>query len=281
MTTAHRPTFESAKGKNSQSSGTILHTRSLPAHTKLKYRQRGQGGLAGLLDQDAAENSGSLTESNEEKRAHLRAQLLQREENYNEKRLTDKRRLPSSGQDGDDNEENGEEAGQLAQKRARLEDLVNTIDADDDSSSSEDEANDDSNGNHPNHTAAVDGSAASDSNSDSESESESDDEDELQRELEKIRQERAEQKAREEARERERELEAREKEIAFGNPLLNKTNAINGKNNSGSSSSRRKWNDDVVFKNQAKGVDDKKDNGFINDMIRSDFHRKFMNKYIK
>jgi protein CWC15 len=270
MTTAHRPTFESAKGKNSQNSGTILHTRSLPAHTKLKYRQRGQGGLAGLLDQDATENSGSLTESSEEKRAHLRAQLLQREENYNEKRLTDKRRLPSPGQDGD-NEKNGQEAGQLAQKRARLEDLVDTIDTDDDSSSSEDEAKDGSSGNHPNRTA---GAAASDSNSESGSESESDDEDELQRELEKIRQERAEQKAREEARERERELEAREREIAFGNPLLNKPNAT-------SSSSRRKWNDDVVFKNQAKGVDDKKDNGFINDMIRSDFHRKFMNKYIK
>lgn len=279
MTTAHRPTFESAKGKNSQNSGTILHTRSLPAHTKLKYRQRGQGGLAGLLDQDAAENSGSLTESNEEKRAHLRAQLLQREENHNEKRLTGKRRLSSPGHDNEGGE-NGEETDQLPQKRARLEDLVNAIDADDDSSSSEDETNHGSNGNRPNHLADSADAAASDSNSESgsESESESDDEDELQRELEKIRQERAEQKAREEARERERELEAREKEIAFGNPLLNKPNAASS---AGHSSSRRKWNDDVVFKNQAKGVDDKKDNGFINDTIRSDFHRKFMNKYIK
>lgn len=277
MTTAHRPTFDSAKGKNSQSSGTILHTRSLPAHTKLKYRQRGQGGLAGLLDKDATENSGTLRESAEEKRAHLRTQLLQREETHNERRLTDKRRLPSTSQDSNNEDvKHGEDASEtVALKRARLEDLVNTIDADDNSSSSEDEAD----GNTNNNTKIVGADSVSDEDSESgsESESESEDEDELQRELEKIRQERAEQKAREEAREREREQEAREKEIAYGNPLLN-----NSKGSANSSSgSRRKWNDDVVFKNQAKGVDDKKDNGFINDMIRSEFHRKFMNKYIK
>lgn len=39
MTTAHRPTFDPAKGKaNNQAGGTILHTRALPAHTQLKYR---------------------------------------------------------------------------------------------------------------------------------------------------------------------------------------------------------------------------------------------------
>lgn len=277
MTTAHRPTFDSAKGKNSQSSGTILHTRSLPAHTKLKYRQRGQGGLAGLLDQDATENSGTLKESAEEKRAYLRTQLLQREENHNEKRLTDKRRLPCTSQDsnGEDVKHEEDTSETVVLKRARLEDLVNTIDADDSSSSSEDEADGDASSNAK--IVGADSVSDEDSESGSESESESEDEDELQRELEKIRQERAEQKAREEAREREREQEAREKEIAYGNPLLN--NSKGGANSS--NGSRRKWNDDVVFKNQAKGVDDKNDNGFINDMIRSDFHRKFMNKYIK
>lgn len=39
MTTAHRPTFDPAKGKsNKQAGGTILHTRALPAHTQLKFR---------------------------------------------------------------------------------------------------------------------------------------------------------------------------------------------------------------------------------------------------
>lgn len=45
---------------------------------------------------------------------------------------------------------------------------------------------------------------------------------------------------------------------------------------------KRRWDDDVVFKNCAKGIDDrKKQPNFINDSIRSEFHRKFMEKYIK
>uniref|UniRef100_A0A8C9JI73 Spliceosome-associated protein CWC15 homolog n=1 Tax=Panthera tigris altaica TaxID=74533 RepID=A0A8C9JI73_PANTA len=43
-----------------------------------------------------------------------------------------------------------------------------------------------------------------------------------------------------------------------------------------------RWDDDVVFKNCAKGVDDqKKDKIFVNDTLRSEFHKKFMEKYIK
>ncbi|KAK7807706.1 hypothetical protein U0070_010921 [Myodes glareolus] len=42
------------------------------------------------------------------------------------------------------------------------------------------------------------------------------------------------------------------------------------------------WDDDVVFKNCAKGIDDqKKDKRFVNDTLRSEFHKKFMEKYIK
>ena len=44
---------------------------------------------------------------------------------------------------------------------------------------------------------------------------------------------------------------------------------------------RRRWDDDVVFKNCAKGQLDNRDVRFINDSLRSDFHRKFMEKYIK
>lgn len=43
-----------------------------------------------------------------------------------------------------------------------------------------------------------------------------------------------------------------------------------------------RWDDDVVFKNCAKGVDEiKKDKRFVNDTLRSEFHKKFMEKYIK
>jgi hypothetical protein len=40
-----------------------------------------------------------------------------------------------------------------------------------------------------------------------------------------------------------------------------------------------RWDDDVVFKNCAKG--EEKKSAFINDTLRSEFHKKFMEKYIK
>jgi protein CWC15 len=36
------------------------------------------------------------------------------------------------------------------------------------------------------------------------------------------------------------------------------------------------WDDDVVFKNQARGTEDKKSKEFVNDLLRSDFHKRFM-----
>ena len=101
----------------------------------------------------------------------------------------------------------------------------------------------------------------------------SDDDDEedetaaLMRELEKIKKERAEAKAKEEQERVAQEEEQREIDVARGNPLLNKNDFA----------MKRRWDDDVVFKNQARGTEDRnKKKEFINDMLRSDFHKKFM-----
>ena len=106
------------------------------------------------------------------------------------------------------------------------------------------------------------------------SEEDSDDEDEtaeLMRELEKIKRERAEQKAKEEAEKAAQEQEQREEDIALGNPLLN-PKAFNVK---------RRWDDDVIFKNQARGTEQKGKKEFVNDLLRSDFHKRFMSKYVR
>ena len=42
-----------------------------------------------------------------------------------------------------------------------------------------------------------------------------------------------------------------------------------------------RWDDDVVFKNCAKGDESRTSRGFINDTLRSEFHKKFMEKYVK
>jgi len=51
MTTAHRPTFDPARGKEAQR-GPAFHQRLLPAHTQLKHRQPGQGGDAEATKRD-------------------------------------------------------------------------------------------------------------------------------------------------------------------------------------------------------------------------------------
>ncbi|CAN7050257.1 unnamed protein product [Brassica oleracea var. botrytis] len=61
------------------------------------------------------------------------------------------------------------------------------------------------------------------------------------------------------------ELNAKEEELLKGNSLLN--------------NAPTSWDDDVVFKNQARG-EMKAPKRFINDTIRNDFHRKFLHRYM-
>ena len=44
---------------------------------------------------------------------------------------------------------------------------------------------------------------------------------------------------------------------------------------------KHRWNNIVMFKDRSRAEPDKKEKTFINDSLRSDFHRKFMDKYIK
>ncbi len=98
------------------------------------------------------------------------------------------------------------------------------------------------------------------------------------RELEKIKRERAEEKERQERLQREEEEKEREAQAAAGNPLLDMPGNSEGPKDF---SVKRRWDDDVIFKNQARGMSDKPKKRFINDTLRSDFHRKFMNKYVQ
>ncbi|KAL4910269.1 Pre-mRNA-splicing factor Cwf15/Cwc15 [Aspergillus multicolor] len=232
MTTAHRPTFDPARGKEALR-GPAYHQRLLPAHTHLKTRQSGQGTEGESAHRD------------------LRAELLAAEAAHFAKKngtslpetpaeSTPKRQLEGAPANGEDGElEEDPEA-----KRRRI--LEETRDIDADSDGSEEESSDE----------------------------ESDDEDEaaeLMRELEKIKKERLAQKEKEERERAAQEEEQREVDIARGNPLLNPSDF----------NMKRRWDDDVVFKNQARGTEDKRGKEFVNDLLRSDFHKKFMSKYVR
>lgn len=74
------------------------------------------------------------------------------------------------------------------------------------------------------------------------------------RELEKIKKERQAQKEKEEQERAAEEQEQREVDIARGNPLLNPQDF----------NMKRRWDDDVVFKNQARGTEKKDGKEFVN-----------------
>jgi len=44
---------------------------------------------------------------------------------------------------------------------------------------------------------------------------------------------------------------------------------------------KRKWNDDVVFRNQSRSEPDANKARFINDTVRNDFHKNFMSKFMQ
>jgi protein CWC15 len=220
MTTAHRPTFDPARGKSNQATGSILHARALPSHSTIKYRQEGQGGDA------------------DKQKRELEKELFEREQEHVKKLKLDTvepqaaatiESLPTQ----DEIEE---------RRRKILEEMQNESD---DSEEDQDEERADE---------------------DDSDEFESDDEQELLIELEKIKRERAEEKKKQE----ELQQQAREREIAYGNPLLNPKRDFVVK---------KSWMGDTVFKNQTQKKES--DRGFINDMLRSDFHKRFMDKYVR
>jgi protein CWC15 len=115
---------------------------------------------------------------------------------------------------------------------------------------------------------------------DADDDDDDDEEEELRAELMRIRAE------------RESEREAAEAEqIASGNPLLNlsayaasSVDETDGESVRSTApaefSVRRRWDDDVVFKNQARNERALQPR-FINDTIRNDFHRRFMKRYVR
>lgn len=259
MTTAHRPTFDPARGKDAQR-GPAYHQRLLPAHTTLKFRQPTQG--------TTTENS----------RRDLRAELLRAERRHYAKKegrelspedeqhdhptpLAIDQRARSADGDDDAHSSKGtkrgsgdveEEEEDYETKRRRVLEETRDIDADSSDSSDNDDQDDDD-------------------DDDSDSDSDDDSEAALMRELAKIKAEKAEQAQRDAAEKAAKDEEQKEFDIARGNPLLNPKDF----------NMKRRWDDDVVFKNQARGTEEKKGKEFVNDLLRSDFHRRFMSKYVR
>lgn len=112
----------------------------------------------------------------------------------------------------------------------------------------------------------------------SENSDDSDDSDDdtaaLLAELNRIKKERAQDDAKKEQERKQEEERIRMENILSGNPLLNYAAAPKT-----DMKIKRRWDDDVVFKNCARSEPERKGANFINDSLRSEFHKKFMDKY--
>ena len=112
-------------------------------------------------------------------------------------------------------------------------------------------------------------------------------------ELNKIKAEKARDEAEKEAGRREEEEQIRMENILSGeiicagqsfqfsfagNPLLKEKYSDTGKTDM---KIKKRWDDDVVFKNCSRAEPDAKETNFINDSLRNEFHKRFMDKYIK
>ncbi|CAG0918682.1 unnamed protein product [Notodromas monacha] len=226
MTTAARPTFDPARGGSGKGETDLsalskqYSSRDLPGHTKLKFRETGQGTVDELRSKD------------------FRRDLEERESKT--KRSASRRSLAT------------EERTEPSSKKPRTELPIQDVDADDPIE-----------------------------NDDEDSDADSDDEAELMAELQRIKKERANDIARKEIEKKQEEGRIRTENILSGNPLLQERMALAAGTGKADFRVRRRWDDDVVFKNCARGQLDNPTNRFINDSLRSDFHRKFMEKYIK
>nr|VZI12957.1 unnamed protein product [Spirometra erinaceieuropaei] len=239
--------------------------RDLPSHTKLKYRQEGQGRPEDLQGKDFKrdlEEKERLAALEKSKKGGLHSQAALA--TSGEKRAIADSASRSSAADG---------ASTSKRPRPELSAAaiasVSTANLDADDPWEEDYTEDATD------SKAVDLDKDEDDREDEDDEDEDEDEEALLAELAKIKRERAEEAARLAAERKAMEETIRMENILKGNPLLNvaKTPA--------EFKVKRRWDDDVVFKNCARGEVDHTKRGFVNDTLRSEFHKKFMRKYIQ
>lgn len=265
MTTAHRPTWKAAVGKASEggwsaggSGSNGLSVLDMPAHTKLKFRTGKQ-----VVDRQKALKESLLK--------------LEKAEQESTKRLLHRPAV----------DESVEEEGRLKllKQTTEVDELAIQAKYDDvDASGSDDDDDDNNNGGGDGWSEAenddLDASSSDEDNSDDDdSDDDEDEEAALQAELAKIRAEREAVKQKEEEKEAARDEEKLEEAALLGNPLLSTASSSNNNNNN-SGLLKRRWNEDVVFRNQAKGEPEIKKR-FINDTVRNDFHKRFLNKFIR
>lgn len=299
MTTAHRATWKAARGGLQEEGSFSLHvpsaaisSKDAPTERNLKVRhvpeQLSRGQLRARMRDEQSHPDLPTIEERPSKRIRTRSRFASLDET--EQPPSDSHHTASDHQQDNPqgNPEHTEFASLDAHQRSGDSDSDGPYDSEDSDGSEQ------SGDNAGDGTATVDKidanerADASDSNEDSESDEE-DDEAELFAEVERIRKEREIERASRQAEQQERIQREEEERIINDNPLLgNMSSALRDEFSDTASmatgsvafSVRRRWDDDVVFRNQAR-KEQARSARFINDTVHNDFHKRFMKKYIR
>ncbi|KAI0312560.1 Pre-mRNA-splicing factor Cwf15/Cwc15 [Amylostereum chailletii] len=266
MSTAHRPTWDPAQAKDVKGGSRQFSVRDMAAHTKLKFRQPGQTSVSDVQKRDLrAELLAAEADARARKRkaqglpvaeaAHAPLAITAGDEEAHKRRRVLQEALEMD-KDADSDAGSGDEAGEGGERKMDVDGEKDKKDDEEDEDDSDD------------------------------SDEDEDDTAELLRELEKIKRERAADKARQEQAASASAQADRDAEIAAGNPLLNLAAALGqapgvSTTAPGTFAVKRRWDDDLIFKNQAMHDKDKPQGQFVNDLLRTEFHKKFMSRFVK
>ncbi|CRH02983.1 cell cycle control protein cwf15, putative [Plasmodium relictum] len=268
MTTAHRPTWYNAiggenQGGNRKVSQTVkVCSRDLPSHTKMKMRD-----LSDYVEDKTLIKNNLIKLENNNNNDTKTNKLLAIE---NIKKFTNQDYTNPFPEDEDD-EINDFKSTKKKKKKKNLkirnldysdtnkeEHTYNEKDEDDEDEDEDEDEDDD------------------DEDDDDDDDDEDDDEEkELLRELENLKREKLEKLKKE--KEEQEIMKNRKNNVLTNNPLINLEDSSDNED-SEQNIKKRKWTDEAIFRNTCKKKE--KTISFINDTVRSAFHKKFLFKYI-
>ncbi|SBS80389.1 pre-mRNA-splicing factor CWC15, putative [Plasmodium ovale] len=283
MTTAHRPTWYNAIGGENQggnrkvSQTAKVCSRDLPGHTKMKtrdlseYTEDKEKIKMNLMQLEGGANGGGIGGGSGDYGGGSSDRLRAIE---NVKKLANHDFTNPFPEDEDDDigdnwktkkkkRKRKKERNWEREKRGKVK--MDTIK--EKMHESDEESGD--NGKYQNDDESED------SSEESESDESDEEEKELMRELENLKRERLEKQKRE--KEEQEVLKKKKNNVLTNNPLINLEDSSDGED-AEENRKKRKWTDEAIFRNTYEKTEKK--SAFINDTVRTAFHKKFLFKYI-
>lgn len=247
MSSAHRPTFDHARGKEKKVASTISHKRALPSHSKLKFRSKKARNNKEFYNYSKEETGESSYNVNQELLEPLRSDIQKTVQTIETRAKEEVDSLNERVGDATSSDGKGEGTeNEVTYESARVGE------------------------NHDEEKSAGESEDESQSGSETGSDEDEDEDEALLKEIENIRKEREEAK-------RKAEEEKIEQRAMSSNPLL----SVEGSNEGVAPDMKPKKKSWRSVKTMSKKPNMSHTDRFSNDTLKSDFHKDFLDRYIQ